>query len=303
MKHLATALLLGTMTAASAAAQEFADIPGLREGLTAIRLQAGALKPELTILTPSEADSHRLGHSPQTAQMNAAAAEPEVAQTPDISPYPVRGMDISNLEGDIDWTRVNGHGLSFVFMKATEGGDWVDKRFKTNWAGATSAGLLKGAYHFYNFCKPGGVQADNFIATVPREAGALPMVIDFEKSKSCTKMPTKKVFLKDFAIFVAKVKKAYGQTPFLYINLGIYDEYLAGASDGYKLWIADPDHTSPRMPSGTSWTFWQYSWHGTVSGISGGEVDLDVFDGDAQALAALAKPQAAPPLQAVRPKT
>ena len=44
------------------------------------------------------------------------------------------------------------------------------------------------------------------------------------------------------------------------------------------------------MPEGQSWTFWQYSWRGAVAGISAPEVDLNVFNGDAKALALLSQP-------------
>jgi len=211
------------------------------------------------------------------------------AETPDISSYPVRGIDVSHYENDIQWDKVKAQGISFAFIKATEGGDYVDPTFQANWKGAGGAGIARGAYHFYNFCKTGAEQADNFIKTVPREDGALPMVIDLEKSNSCSHMPGKPAFLKDLAAFVGKVKAAYGLTPILYVNLGIYNQYLSGAGAGCKLWIADPSHAAPRMPEGESWTFWQYSWHGSVGGISS-EVDLDVFNGDEQALALLARP-------------
>ena len=37
-----------------------------------------------------------------------------------------------------------------------------------------------GAYHFFSYDSPGETQADNFIAAVPREPGALPPVVDVE---------------------------------------------------------------------------------------------------------------------------
>jgi lysozyme len=168
----------------------------------------------------------------------------------------------------------------------------VDPEFVANWQGAANAGLAEGAYHFYDFCEAGAGQADNFIKDVPRTAGALPMVIDLEQSADCTTWPAKPAFLSDLNAFVAKIKAAYGLTPILYINLGIYDRYLTdGAAAGYRLWVADPEHTSPKMPAGADWAFWQYSWHGVVSGVpAGSEVDLDVFDGDAKALSQLSQP-------------
>lgn len=226
-------------------------------------------------------ESHRLGHS---TTLSGGAA-----QTPDVSPYPVRGIDVSHYEGDILWPRVAAAGTAFAYIKATEGGDYVDDMFAANWSGAAAAGIARGAYHFYNFCRSGADQAAHFVKTVPRERGALPMVVDLERSSDCAAMPARAAFRKDLADFVSAVESAYGVPPVLYVNGEIYDAYFSGDDPGLKLWIADPQHASPQIPGGAAWTFWQYSWHGAVAGISS-QTDLDAFSGDAAALAGLAAP-------------
>lgn len=275
---VAIAAFLGALSlTASAAAQEFANAGGLREALAA--LQAQARQSRALLPRPGAMGAGRV----------AAEADLTAAVAPDISAYPVRGVDISHYEGGIAWDQVKLAGLSFVYMKATEGGDFVDEKFADNWRGATSAGLVKGAYHFYNFCKGGAEQAANFVATVPAEADALPMTIDLEESAACRKMPKKAAFRADLAAFVEKVRAAYGRTPVLYVNYSIYAKYFQGESDAYKLWIADTSHAAPALPDGSAWTMWQYGWHGRVAGIPG-EVDLDVFNGTPQMLASLAGP-------------
>lgn len=272
------AALLGAFSpTASASAQEFANAAGLREALAA--LQARARRSRAPQSRPRAMGGGRF----------AAEADPSAAAAPDVSAYPVRGMDISHYEGDVAWDAVRLDGLSFVYIKATEGGDGVDAKFADNWRGATSAGLLKGAYHFYNFCKGGAEQAANFIATVPPEAGTLPMTIDLEESGDCRTMPQKDAFRADLAAFVQKVSAAYGQKPVLYVNYAIYAKYFSGEGDSYKLWIADTSHAAPALPDGSAWTMWQYGWHGHVAGIPG-EVDLDVFNGTPQMLASLTGP-------------
>ena len=213
----------------------------------------------------------------------------EAAAIPNVDAYQVRGIDISHYEGDIDWSKVKTDGLSFVYIKATEGGDGLDDKFAANWKGAEGAGLARGAYHFYNFCKDGAVQAANFMKTVPVEAGALPMTIDLEESADCKTMPAKAAFRKDLADFVAKVQAAYGHQPILYVNYSIYDAYFNGENDTYRLWIADVKHEAPTMPGNAPWAMWQYGWHGAVAGITG-EVDLDVFNGTPAMLASLEGP-------------
>src|SRR5258708_27467339 len=123
---------------------------------------------------------------------------------------------------------VKGGGLSFVYIKATEGDSSVDDQFTRNWQGAAAAGLAKGAYHFYDFCKPGAPQAANFIRAVPAEPGNLPPTVDIEQSRDCAKMPTKAAFQKNLKAFLAKVEAAYGRQPLLYVNDSIYMQYLSG---------------------------------------------------------------------------
>jgi len=264
------------LAAAPARAQFFVGDAGLSEALAAIRAQARAQR--------ALQDPRRMGGG---GRFSADSLPPAGSATPDVSAYPVRGMDVSHYEGVIDWDQVKTAGLSFVYIKATDGVDIVDAQFARNWAGATKAGLAKGAYHFYDFCKSGRAQAALFAKTVPAEEETLPPTIDLEQSKECAKMPAKAAFRKSLAVFVAKVRAVYHREPVLYVNASIYAQYLEGEGDPYRLWIADVRHAAPVMPAGAAWTFWQYGWHGKVPGIAVGEVDLDVFNGTPQTLAAL----------------
>ena len=213
-------------------------------------------------------------------------AEADMTAAPNVSTYTVRGIDISHHQFTVDWIALKTSSLSFIYIKATEGAEGVDEDFAQNWAGAASAGLARGAYHFYSFCKTGSEQADNFIKTVPADAGVLPPTVDIEESGDCRTLPSKAAFRKDLAAFVAKIQSAYGRPPILYINYRMYDKYLKGENDSYKYWIADVNHAAPSLPS---WTLWQYGWHGRVAGITD-EVDLDVFNGTSEEFSALIGP-------------
>jgi lysozyme len=54
--------------------------------------------------------------------------------------YDVVGVDVSNHQGEIDWPALAGSKVAFAYIKATEGGDFRDKRFQLNWEGAKGAG-------------------------------------------------------------------------------------------------------------------------------------------------------------------
>jgi len=274
---------------ASARAQEFVDARDLSESLAGIRAAAAAQKAAVRRPAPLESVMGAGRFHSESLPPAGAAPSAGADATPDVRPYPIRGVDISHYQGAVSWDLVKLAGLSFVYVKATEGVDGVDDQFASNWKGAAGAGMLKGAYHFYNFCKGGAAQADNFINTVPPDARALPMTVDLERSGDCKTMPQKAAFRKSFAAFVRKIQAAYGHRPVVYLNAAIYDQYFKDENDSYKLWIADTSHAAPALSDSASWTIWQYGWHGRVAGIPG-EVDLDVFNGTPQMLASLTGP-------------
>lgn len=64
----------------------------------------------------------------------------------------IKGIDVSAIQGKIDWAAVKAAGIRFAYVKATEGMGRSDKLHAANVVGAKSAGIEGvGAYHF---CKP-----------------------------------------------------------------------------------------------------------------------------------------------------
>jgi len=47
----------------------------------------------------------------------------------------VYGVDVSEHQGEIDWTRVAAAQVRFAYVKATEGADYTDSRFAASWRG------------------------------------------------------------------------------------------------------------------------------------------------------------------------
>ncbi|MBI5201068.1 MAG: lysozyme [Elusimicrobia bacterium] len=214
-----------------------------------------------------------------------AAFTPALASPPPPSEFPVRGIDVSHHQDDIDWKKVATAGLSFVYIKATESDDFTDDRFMENWKGAGQAGLRRGAYHFYDFCKKGAPQAQLYLDTVPVEFEGLPPVVDLELSGSCRRLPKPAAFKKEFDAFVAKIQAAHREAPLLYVSYEIYDRYFANSPEPLRIWITD-FIGRPALSDKRDWVMWQFSEKGRIPGI-GGPVDLDVFNGTPQQFAAL----------------
>ncbi len=202
--------------------------------------------------------------------------------------YPVRGVDVSAYQGEIDWQVLAGQDISFAYIKATEGSSHVDRYFAANFDAARQTGLRVGAYHFFSFDSPGATQADNFIAAVPKADGMLPPVVDFEfygdKEKN---LPGAEEARRELDVLLAALEAHYGMRPVLYATGKSYALYLAGQYEGYDIWFRSL-FAQPQLPDGRDWTFWQYSNRGRLAGYSGEEryIDLNVFCGSAGDFAA-----------------
>ena len=204
------------------------------------------------------------------------------------SAYPVHGIDASRWQGEIDWPEVARGGVSFAWLKATEGGDLADPAFDRNFRAALRAGVPAGAYHFFHHCTDAETQAHWFIRQVPRRAGALPPVLDIEftpRSPTCRTRPEPAAVRAEIRTFQRILAAHYGQRPVIYTTPDFWRLNDLGRLGGEEFWLRSvAGHPSDSYP-GTRWSFWQYSGTGRVPGVSG-DVDLNAFSGSPEAWAA-----------------
>lgn len=204
----------------------------------------------------------------------------------DAPPSPtcvVRGIDVSSHQGVIDWARVKRSGVTFAWIKATEGGDFADPAFRRNWTLAAAAGVRRGAYHFVYWCRPAADQARWFVMNVPDDPDALPPVLDVEwnpASSSCPGTVARAKALAEMKTMLVAMQRATGRRPIIYAPRDFFSQVMddsrnmdGGLSD-YPLWVRGLGRTLPAEYGGRPWSVWQHSETGTVPGIAGG-VDLD----------------------------
>ncbi|MCL6479203.1 MAG: glycoside hydrolase family 25 protein [Peptococcaceae bacterium] len=202
-----------------------------------------------------------------------------------------RGVDVSHWQGDIKWDLVKNDGISFAFIKATEGVDYEDRNFSMNLKKAKEAGILVGAYHF---CTPSSVEdavneAGHFINVITKYGGIgvldLPPVIDIEKNQGLTREQISKIV----RAWAEKVKAEARVQPVIYSYTCFIRDYLDESLSDIPLWLAHYDSKQPPDSSGwTSWLFLQYTDKGQVSGING-NADLNEFNGGRAELALLSR--------------
>lgn len=203
---------------------------------------------------------------------------------PDRNEFPVWGLDVSHHQGKIDWAAIPKDQFRFAYIKATEGGDFVDSEFGPNWAKARKASLAVGAYHFFTLCRSGEDQARNFIKTVPASDRQLPPVADLEFMGNCANRPKVSDFGKEYQRFSDLIFKNYKVRPIIYATYEFLEAYSQDLNDKDRiLWIRD----IVRQPS-MKWQIWQFANNGRVPGIPGG-VDLNVFNGSEAELQKLSR--------------
>ena len=189
--------------------------------------------------------------------------------------YPVTGIDVSNHTGQIDFGKIKEQGIDFVYIKATEGTDFTDEKFQTNFQNATINAIPVGAYHFFKFNSDGRKQAANFLQNIKDKKLDLPLVLDVEEWDNTLKKKPKEI-VEEIRDFIDEVGKTRKDRVIIYTNESGYQKYIEGNFDKYAIWICS-FNDQPNIVA--EWTFWQHSHKGRLEGAEGW-VDVNTFNGD-----------------------
>lgn len=195
--------------------------------------------------------------------------------------YPIRGVDVSSYQGEIDWKTLSSQNISFAFIKATEGSSFVDKCFAYNYEEAKKTSLAVGAYHFFSYDSEGKTQAENFINTVVPFDGMLPPVIDLEFYGDKEKNPPEREYVDiQLKAMLDALEDHYKQKPIIYATEKSYELYLSGDYEEYDIWIRNVI-TKPKLSDQRDWKFWQFTNRKRLDGYFGKEkyIDVNVFNG------------------------
>ena len=249
------------------------------------------------------ADAPKATNTPKPKPTTATATN---KPTPTMSPITVvnyeLGIDISEFQGDINWTKVKNDGIKFAFIRCggrgySKGACYEDKKFAKNVTAAKKAGVKVGVYFFSQAItvEEAIEEASLTIAMCKGYGIDLPVVMDWETGSGYRTQKLKgEAFANVLDAFCTLIGQN-GYTPAVYLcsddinnRLGSYQSRILGK---YKLWYAYPyscywpasksfksnyyqtGDTVP--PRNFAFEYWQYSWHGKVAGI-GTEVDLNI---------------------------
>lgn len=225
----------------------------------------------------------------------------------------------------INFQQMYNSGVRFVFIKASDGlpTDFRDAHpVAVRWSNedvpaARAVGMLVGIYHF---AWVPNISGDELNAEAIRQAelaierlnalggyrpGMLPLVLDIEASGVSRNVRPAQV-IQFSRTWLNHVEARTGRTPIVYSNTAYLRTHLGDPSLArFPLWVANvadtsnPGATRARGCIPTVWTrggcdldwqFWQYTWTapGPNFGIARGNLDLNVFRGEADQLLRLA---------------
>jgi lysozyme len=214
------------------------------------------------------------------------------------------GIDVSQWQQTIDWSKVAGSGMRFAIARATKGQHYVDPTFQTNVDGARAEGIVVGAYH--RATPSGGananttdarVEADHYLDVASPGVGDLIPALDIEETGGLAP-PHLVVWVK---AWVTRVTNRLGVKPMLYASPNFWTVNMGNstwfADHGYRLWLAHWNVSSPTVPAngwqGRGWKFWQWTHKPGLPGVTT-DLDRDRFDGTNLVTARIARLTALP---------
>lgn len=184
----------------------------------------------------------------------------------------MKGIDVSNHNGGIDFLKVKNSGIEVVIIKATEGVDWIDPYLEKHYNGACGKGFSIGFYHFMSEKTNPSKQAEDFYKAIKdKEYNVLPC-LDIETNNVGR---TSKEITDRCLEFLRRFKELSGLDCMIYTGGYFGRDNLDSRIKNYKAWIAHYGVETPMDTGFSNVVGHQYTENGYVEGV--GKVDMNNF--------------------------
>ncbi|TDT82508.1 GH25 family lysozyme M1 (1,4-beta-N-acetylmuramidase) [Arthrobacter sp. AG258] len=242
--------------------------------------------------------SARVTASSSTTAVKQLSAESLGSEGTWMPTFGVKGLDVSGYQTNVDWQQQWNMGSRFAYVKASEGNYFTNDLFSSQYQGARSVGMIRGAYHFAipNWSS-GADQARYFVQNGggwSPDGYTMPPVLDFEFNpyegrtingfyfgNTCYNMSAGQLasWVQDFG---NTVRALTGRLPVIYTNTSWWNQCLGNPSGfgDYPLWVAAYPSSATDYPgalpsaSWSAYSIWQFSSTGPFAG------DSNVWNGD-----------------------
>lgn len=193
------------------------------------------------------------------------------------------GIDVSEHQKNIDWSKVKDAGVEFAILRlgyrgyGKSGNIVLDKDFEQNYKNATEEGIEIGVYFFSQAISSDEIQEEaEFVLSHLQEKNiTYPVVFDLEKIKddeARTDNLTEEDITK-MTLQFCNIIKENNYNPSIYANAKTFTTKMKlELFNDYIKWYADYQE-KPLYPY--DFDIWQYTESGKIDGIEG-NVDLDI---------------------------
>ncbi|KAF8741256.1 Xeroderma pigmentosum G I-region, partial [Rhizoctonia solani] len=197
-----------------------------------------------------------------------------------------KGIGVSGYQGNVDWAAQKSAGITFAYIKATEGTGYTNPYFNQQYSGSYNVGIVRGSYHFARpDISSGATQANYFLAhggtslalgllytlihAHSQEGGQLMerhyqalLILNNPYGTTCYGLSAASMvsWIKDFS---NTYQSKTGRYPTIYTTTDWW-QTCTGNSAAFgstnALWIARYASAVGTLPAGWAYyTFWQYS--------------------------------------------
>ena len=183
----------------------------------------------------------------------------------------LKGIDVSYVQGVIDWEKVKASGLvDFAILRAGYGKETsqIDDQFSRNYAACKRLGIPVGVY-WYSYATTAAEaeqEAKVCLQTIRGKQFEYPVAFDIEEARS---LPQADALCTAFCN--ALEKQGYYAAIYTFKS-ALENNISAAIKSRYDIFLS---HVGVQQTSyAGAYGLWQYSWTGRIPGISG-DVDLD----------------------------
>ena len=204
----------------------------------------------------------------------SVSAYPALAVTEEEAAATIKGIDVSEFNGLVDYEAVKKAGYSHVMVRSGAGKSYVDPNFTLNYGAAGAAGLQRGVYH-YSYAttvEDAKEEAKACLKILDNRNLEYPVAYDIEEDAA---FETGKDNVTAMAVTFCEIIAAAGYQPMIYASLNKLNDYFDYNSiSKYKIWVANYDVDYPNYAY--PYAMWQYKI-GSVKGANtgGGECDVN----------------------------
>ena len=185
------------------------------------------------------------------------------------------GIDVSEWQGYIDYSSVKNGGIDVVYIRSSEGSNYIDPYFRDNYENAKDNGLKVGFYHYVTAqtTSEARTQAQFFVSVIKGTSPDCRLAMDFENFGDLSITEINEIA----EVFLSEVERLSGKEVLIYSDA--YNAAYTFTKElalKYPIWVADYYVSEPGNGNWDTWVGFQYTDRGKISGISD-YVDKDYF--------------------------